>query len=135
MYGDIDWFEVILAQKQTIDRLEEEVKNLRAEVNFIAANKVDIDGLVCEKVEKTIEKYDLNNNLSFSKNVVYVNELAELVSYLNNESYKWHNADTKISRVEHKLAELNTRMFNAEMNFTEHDRIIKRTMKKINVKP
>ena len=136
MYGDIDWFEVILAQRQTIERLEEDIKILRAEVNFIAANKVDIDGLVCEKVEKTVDKYDLNNNLYFSNVVRNIDELSELVAYLTKKngegaSSKWHEADAKMSRVEQRLADLNTRMFNAEVKINDHDRIIKRTVKKL----
>ena len=135
MYGDIDWFEVILAQRQTIERLEEDIKILRAEVNFIAANKVDIDGLVCEKVEKTIDKYDLNNNLYFGKVVRDMDELTEIVTYLSKSkgeaTNKCRDADAKMSRVEQKLADLTTRMFNAEVKINDHDRIIKRTVKKL----
>ena len=136
MYGDIDWFKVILAQRQTIERLEEDIKILRAEVNSIAANKVDIDGLVCEKVEKTVDKYDLNNNLYINNVVRNIDELSELVAYLTKKngegaSSSWHEADAKMSRVEQRLADLNTRMFNAEINIKDHDKIIKRTVKKL----
>ena len=117
MYGEIDWLEIILAQKQTIERLNDKIEMLEAEVNGLAASKADRNDFSVEQIEKAIKNYDLNNNLSFSKIVTIVDELSEIVNYLNG--YKWNNIDADI-------AKLNVRLLNVEKDVKEHRNIISR---------